>query len=189
MIDILYEIPFVATIDNLDIDENIYEKMLNASNFERSMGYSEDGINRLTSIRTSSTAFTGDKFISLNSYILEIIKKNFNHKYEIENVESCQLTRYEVGQEYGSHFDYFNILGRPAQNLNDRKATFILYLNDDFTGGETYFDCLDITVKPKKGMALYFTYDYLNEDLKYRTRHAGLPVKSGTKNIATFWIK
>lgn len=184
---ILHEDPFVSIIDELGIDNHIYDDMLNTSNFQRSLGYNGNGNSSPTNIRTSRTAHTGDKYKSLNYHILNILEKRFNHKYDVECVESCQLTRYEVDQEYKSHWDYFNHVGHKIDQVRDRKATVILYLNDDFLGGETHFEKLNITVTPKKGTALYFTYE--NENTKERTYHAGLPVKQGTKNIATFWIR
>jgi prolyl 4-hydroxylase len=184
---ILNENPFVSIIDELGIDESVYIDMLTTSNFERSLGYNGKGESSPTNIRTSSTAHTGDKYKSTNHHILNILEKRFGHKYDVENSEACQLTRYEVDQEYRGHWDYFNHKGCAIDQENDRKATVILYLNDNFEGGETRFDKLNITVKPKKGTALYFTYE--NEDTKDLSFHAGLPVKFGTKNIATFWLR
>ena len=184
---VLHRDPFISIIDELEIDEQVYDDMLNTSNFQRSLGYKGNGNSSPTNIRTSSTAHTGDKYKSLNYHILNILEKRFKHKYEVEYAEACQLTRYEVGQEYKSHWDYFNHVGQKVDQDRDRKATVILYLNDDFLGGETNFDRLNITVTPKKGTALYFTYG--NENTKELTYHAGLPVRHGIKNIATFWIR
>jgi prolyl 4-hydroxylase len=67
-------------------------------------------------------------------------------------------------------------------------ATLIIYLNDDFSGGETTFDFLNIKVKPEKGSALFFNYDY-NTNIKTKSKHGGLPVLEGTKYIITCWIR
>jgi prolyl 4-hydroxylase len=71
---------------------------------------------------------------------------------------------------------------------NDRIGTAILYLNEGFKGGETFFPELGLKVIPEKGSVLFFDYKYSYETNK-KTLHAGLPVIEGTKYIATFWIR
>eukprot|EP00891_Asterochloris_glomerata_P005789 jgi/Astpho2/5789/fgenesh1_pg.00080_%23_48_t len=69
-----------------------------------------------------------------------------------------------------------------------RQFTVLIYLNDDYTGGETDFPELNVRVKPARGKGVLF----LNVDSSYGehplSRHAGLPVTSGTKYIANQWI-
>ena len=79
------------------------------------------------------------------------------------------------------HHDFFR-----DEDKNPRIATAITYLNEDFEGGETSFPLLNITIKPEKGSVLYFEY---NNEYKDMTLHSGDKVKSGTKYIATSWIR
>ena len=53
-----------------------------------------------------------------------------------------------------------------------RYLAFLIYLNDDFKGGETTFPYNKLTIKPETGKVLVFppTWQY---------PHSGLPVKSG----------
>jgi prolyl 4-hydroxylase len=68
-------------------------------------------------------------------------------------------------------------------------ATCILYLNQDYAGGETYFEAGATRFRGRIGDALFF----LNVDAAGRpdaqSRHAGLPVVKGTKWIATRWLR
>ena len=48
----------------------------------------------------------------------------------------------------------------------------MIYLNDDFTGGETTFD--DVSIQPKTGTALCFIHEQ---------KHEGTPVIEGTKYV------
>ncbi|MEM1134219.1 MAG: 2OG-Fe(II) oxygenase [Bacteroidota bacterium] len=50
--------------------------------------------------------------------------------------------------------------------------TFMIYLNEDFKGGETKFD--EITIKPKTGTALCFIHEQ---------KHEGCFVISGVKYV------
>ena len=67
------------------------------------------------------------------------------------NYESFQLLNYEKNQFYRSHHDSSSTDTTPAGH---RVLTFFLYLSDVEEGGETYFNKLDLAVKPKKGKAL-----------------------------------
>ena len=67
------------------------------------------------------------------------------------NYESFQLLNYEKNQFYRSHHDSSSTDTTPAGH---RILTFFLYLSDVEEGGETYFNKLDLAVKPKKGKAL-----------------------------------
>jgi hypothetical protein len=62
-----------------------------------------------------------------------------------------------------------------------RFLCLMVYLNDDFEDGETYFPLFDIKVKPKKGRLLIFppTWNYL---------HRGIPPRSPSKLGAKYFI-
>jgi predicted 2-oxoglutarate/Fe(II)-dependent dioxygenase YbiX len=81
-----------------------------------------------------------------------------------------RLYRYEVGQHFGLHQDqsYFGEGG--TQSL----LTLMVYLNDDFEGGETTFPEQDKSISPKAGTALLFQHMLL---------HAGTRVTKGTKLV------
>ncbi len=158
--------------------------------FERSKGYSfQEEASTLTDYRTSFTYFDlKDKFKYITYRCLELAKPHFWFMdFDESNFEKVQFQRYDVGQEYKPHHDYFNHPGQKP-TTNDRVASMITYLNDDFEGGNTYFIKLALDVKPVKGSVLFFDYKYIHE-LNYQTEHAGLPVTKGQKIIATSWIR
>ena len=97
--------------------------------------------------------------------------------------EPISLLHYAPGQQYRLHVD---TLPEPC---NQRVATCILYLNDGYAGGETYFEESVTRFRGRIGDALFF----LNVDAAGRpdakSRHAGLPVVKGTKWIATRWLR
>ena len=109
----------------------------------------------------------------------------------VENGEGIQILRYEVGQEYKPHFDYFPLDqgGTPehVKNGGQRIATVIMYLNTPEEGGQTIFPDAAIAVKAQKGNALLFKYN--KPDKSTLTLHGGLPVKQGVKWIATKWLR
>lgn len=97
--------------------------------------------------------------------------------------EPLHVLRYERGQEYRPHVDAL-----PAVT-NQREQTVLIYLNEDFGGGATRFDLIGVEFRGNAGDALIFrNIDRLGKP-DPRTRHAGLPITSGTKWLATRWIR
>jgi len=132
--------------------------------------------------RTSETAYAKD-FIEEKQLRIKI-SNEFN--IDINTIEPLQFTRYSNNQEYQAHHDYFK---EGSLLSNNRIYTLIIYLNDNYGGGETEFPLLNKTIIPKSGMGLFFKYDYNIVGLNELTLHAGLPVTSGVKNIITAWVR
>merc|ERR1712187_547176 len=68
-----------------------------------------------------------------------------------------------------------------------RQATLLLYLNDVREGGETRFDHLGVSVRPKIGTALLFFPAFADGTPDSRTLHAAMDAVS-VKWIAQQWI-
>ena len=142
--------------------------------------------------RTNSTYVDSTKkLLQLEMKITDFVNtelNSLNGKHTEYNTEiPLKIQKYEVGEQYKLHLDHFNIQKKVFNN--DRLATCILYLNDDFEGGHTFFKHLDISIKPKTGMMLFFKYDSKYRHQNFRTLHAGLPVESGTKYIISAFIR
>ena len=111
----------------------------------------------------------------------------------VENQEAVHITRYSVGGEYKPHMDYFH-KGESYYEIVTRRGgqrikTALIYLNDDFDGGETFFPKLKITIQPETGKLV--AWDNVNSDGEPNpdTLHAGLPVEKGTKYLLSVWIR
>lgn len=98
--------------------------------------------------------------------------------------EPLTILRYRPGDEYKTHYDAYDRNWKGPQ----RKRTALIWLNDDYEGGETHFPRLDISVRGNPGDMLVF--DNLTPDGKRddRMEHAGLPVKAGEKWLASRWV-
>jgi len=70
-----------------------------------------------------------------------------------------------------------------------RAKSALVYLNDDFTGGETEFPKINIRVSPQKGKLVLWDNTFEDGNPDHDSLHAGLPVISGTKYIAVIWIR
>ncbi len=96
--------------------------------------------------------------------------------------EPLQILRYRPGQEYRRHLDFI-----PGVQ-NQRMLTALVYLNTDYTGGETCFVKTDLKVKGHKGDGLLFRNSTAGR-ADPMSEHAGMPVLSGTKYLASRWIR
>jgi hypothetical protein len=128
------------------------------------------------------------------SYLQDLavnLAKHYSPYHHLDIIpEIVQIQKYTQGQEYKSHCDFFLTFQEPNSTFDKpRIATVIFYLNDDFVDGQTYFDRLDLEVKPVTGSALLFYYPNNNIELSMLTEHRGKPVTSGIKYIATVWLQ
>lgn len=64
------------------------------------------------------------------------------------------------------------------QDRSNRDCSSVLYLNDNFTGGETYFPNNDFTCTPKKGKIVFFSS---------RIYHGVTKVMSGERYTLPCW--
>ena len=81
--------------------------------------------------------------------------------------ERLRYYRYSSGERFAPHVDLSHSAGDLRSFL-----TLIVYLNDDFEGGET--DFFDAIISPKKGAAIAFAHE---------RRHEGRPVFVGQKHV------
>ncbi|GAU34237.1 hypothetical protein TSUD_210190 [Trifolium subterraneum] len=125
----------------------------------------------------------------------------------VEHGEEFNILRYEVGQYYVPHSDYFldefNI-----KTSGQRIATMLMYLSDVEEGGETVFptakrnvssvpwwyelsNCAKkgLSIKPKMGDALLFWSMKPNGTIDRSSIHGACPVIKGDKWSCTKWMR
>lgn len=114
-------------------------------------------------------------------------------RWPAENGEGMQLLRYEKGNEYRPHHDWFDPASPgPRKHLErggQRVGTIVMYLSDVEQGGGTSFPNIGLQVQPKKGSAVFFANTDAYRRPDQQTLHAGEPVEQGVKVIATKWLR
>lgn len=133
-------------------------------------------------IRTSDAAVIGPTRESLPIQALQRRIAAFAG-HPVHHGESLTVLRYIPGQQYRSHLDTL------PHTTNQRVATVVVYLNEGYAGGETRFDVSGLSVAGRGGDALFFTSVDAAGQPDPRSAHAGLPVRSGAKWVATRWIR
>ena len=102
----------------------------------------------------------------------------------LDQGEPLQLLRYRAGGEYRPHMDAL-----PPTQPNQRILTVLVYLTDDYEGGETSFPRTGLSFRGRTGDALLFRNVAADGSPDPMALHSGLPVSSGEKLIASRWIR
>lgn len=107
--------------------------------------------------------------------------------------EPVQGQRYEPGQEFKPHNDWFYVTepywpGEMARG-GQRSWTAMAYLNTVEAGGATAFTDLGFEIEPKPGVLLLWNNALPDGRPNEATLHAGMPVLAGVKYIITKWYR
>lgn len=107
--------------------------------------------------------------------------------------EQLQVVNYNKGGFFTPHYDACDGNVEFCKRMNDshgpRLLTFLIYLNDEYTGGGTTFPHINKTVTPEKGKAVLFYNVDKNGHIINQAFHGGNPVEHGNKWIANKWIR
>jgi TPR repeat protein len=111
----------------------------------------------------------------------------------VANAEGPTILHYSVGEQITNHFDFLNPdiadYERLIEQRGERIITFLLYLNDDYDGGETDFPRLGVRNKGRRRGGLFFTNALPNGKPDVRMVHAGLPPMRGEKWIVSQFFR
>lgn len=143
------------------------------------------------SIRDSETCWI-KKHDKVVSKIIQRICLMVDKPYE--NAEDLQVVKYKANGMYKPHHDACcdgneqckEFLKRGGQ----RVRTIVIYLTDDFDGGETNFPTLNKSYKPSKHSGiLFYPLDSKENTCHPHALHEGSPVTRGVKMICNVWIR
>jgi len=162
----------VWTIENFLSAEECKELI----NMTEARGYVEaevslpEGAKMMKGIRNNSRLLYND--VEMAQKLWEKLKPFCPEKIEDVTAvglnEQFRFYKYELNQRFKRHID-----GRFRRNENEEsRITFMVYLNDDFSGGETTFD--NLTIIPKTGDALCIIHEQ---------KHEGCALKNGIKYV------
>ena len=109
------------------------------------------------------------------------------------HMEATAILNYQPGEEISNHYDFVdpdlpNYADDIAEN-GQRVITFLIYLNDDYLGGETAFPELGFEHKGSAGEGLYFVNALADGSPDLRTLHAGKPPAAGEKWIVSQFVR
>lgn len=143
--------------------------------------------------RTSSTYYIAEKddpiIKSVEAKIITYLNSHVEEKNWLPMLEMLQIVKYEEGQEFKEHHDWFQNDYLEKLNGNQRHYTFFVYLNSVELGGETVFPNIDKTFVPTKGDALFWENCREPYVCNKNTLHQGKPPQKGTKYGLNAWVR
>lgn len=111
------------------------------------------------------------------------------------NCEDIQVVKYTPGTYYQAHHDSCCEDTEACRDFETRGGqrigTLLIYLNDDFTEGETHFPNFgDKKLKASPGSGIFFR-PLGQDDARCHPLavHSGLPVGSGVKYVCNVWVR
>jgi prolyl 4-hydroxylase len=106
--------------------------------------------------------------------------------------EDLQVVQYPVGGFFKPHHDCCEGSDQTCARMNAgagaRKITMLIYINDDYEGGETAFPLLDLNVVPETGKAIMFWSVDDKGKVIEKSLHGGNPIISGEKWVCNKWV-
>jgi prolyl 4-hydroxylase len=110
-----------------------------------------------------------------------------------ENMEAPAILHYEVGEQIVNHYDFVDPgspnYEREIASRGERVITFLVYLNDDYDGGETDFPTLRVSHRGRVREGLYFVNALPDGKPDERMLHAGRPPTRGEKWIVSQFVR
>jgi hypothetical protein len=107
--------------------------------------------------------------------------------------EPITVLHYAEGEEITEHFDFVdpNVpdYDQEIARKGQRMATFLVYLNDNYGGGETDFPRVGVSHKGRAGEGLFFINALADGSADVRTLHAGRPPHAGEKWIVSQFVR
>lgn len=157
----------------------ILERVKESASWDRAQTGSGDSV-QVSDIRTNDVMWIAPFDFRTHITLYEFAKTVWHYlddygiRYDqtFSFMENINVNRYLPGQRYHTHAD--------AGGNSMRVISALVYLNDDFTAGETEFVLFDEKIQPKAGRLIIFPSNYAYA-------HAALPPDEGTKYSAAIW--
>ncbi len=133
---------------------------------------------RVTSI-VRQEELTGPISTLVKRLYVELVEPFYNKK--LRWYQMPQVLRYKPGGYYRPHADSDELnKANKWERVNDRHLSLLLYLDDNFEGGDLTFPNFNFRISPRPGMLIAFPSDG-------RYLHAATPVDSGRRHAIVSW--
>ena len=146
-------------------------------------GYSDNQKTNLDYRVTNWIPLSPEVVSNTHNAITQLYNNQLTEKYKqpIKNIEPTQFLYYNVGGKYDVHNDSEDFVNGKLTRVCERDITVLIYLNEDYEGGELEFPDWGISMKPKAGTLIAFP-SYI--DFSHRVH----PVTKGKRFSLVTWI-
>jgi TPR repeat protein len=147
--------------------------------------------NQLHEMRTNTMALFDYSTFDVVQFLLQA-RMSLTCGYPMQHFETPMVLHYDAGQQITPHFDFIDAqaadYAEQIREQGQRMVTFLLYLNDDYDGGETTFPELDIVHRGAAGGGLYFINAHADLTPNRSMLHTGSPPTRGEKWVVSQFI-
>jgi len=140
-------------------------------------------------IRNTQSVNISPIFPKIEKLMKDIVREIINPFYDIEVSQSevPQLLSYGIGGHYKPHVDSEGLWKTPDGNLiwkktTDRDLSIVLFINDDYEGGDFVFPDLKVRIRPESGMLIVFPSNH-------HYKHGVEPVTKGKRYSMVCWME
>jgi prolyl 4-hydroxylase len=142
--------------------------------------------------RSNTTATFGIAEVSVLHFLVQA-RMASGCGVPLNHFEAPAVLHYEVGEQITPHFDFIDPRSpdyeRQVRTQGQRIFTFLIYLNDDYEGGETAFPQLGIEHRGVRREGLLFANLDARGSPDLRMLHAGKPPTRGEKWVFSQFIR
>jgi len=138
-------------------------------------------------IRDTQIVDMGPLFPKIEQLFKDAVREIINPFYDVQIYESeiPQVLSYGIGGHYKPHVDGESLWKTPDGDLiwkksTDRDISIVMYLNDDFEGGDFVFPDHHVRVRPEPGMMVCFPSNH-------HYRHGVESVTKGMRYSIVCW--
>ncbi|MES2604290.1 MAG: 2OG-Fe(II) oxygenase [Pseudomonadota bacterium] len=192
--DALHVDPRVQRFSNF-IPLNICELLVRQSAVKLQPALVYDPINR-RNIRYKTRTNTIAQFNLVENDVVHFLlqeKMSAACGVPMVQMEATAILNYQPGQEISNHYDFVDPelvdYEKEIAENGQRIITFLIYLNNEYTGGETAFPQLGFEHRGSAGEGLYFVNSLPDGAPDLRMLHAGKPPLAGEKWIVSQFIR
>ena len=111
----------------------------------------------------------------------------------VSHMEAATVLHYGVGETIGYHYDFVDPqhpnYAEEVRTRGHRVATFLVYLNDGYEGGETVFPRIGVRHAGRRGDGLLFVNTLPDGQANPRTLHAGEAPTRGEKWVFSQFVR
>ncbi|WP_291720287.1 2OG-Fe(II) oxygenase [Bernardetia sp.] len=184
--------PQIWTIENFLTASECQELIIFSENksYEEATVSLKSGAKMMKNVRNNERLIYEDEKLAIKywerlkdfcpMYINDVVENEPQQQKATGLNPRFRFYKYESNQRFKKHIDGRVEIEKSGKKLESR-ITFLIYLNNDFEGGETAFSYKngdskveEIIIQPKAGTALCFVHEI---------KHEGKPVPKGTKYV------
>lgn len=111
----------------------------------------------------------------------------------MNHMEASTVLHYAVGETIGHHYDFVDPshpdYAVEVRTSGNRVVTFLVYLNDDYDGGETEFPRVGVSHRGTRGEGLYFVNTLPDGQPNVLTLHTGRAPTRGEKWVFSQFVR